>query len=58
VLAESLRVELSGARIAASLDGKRYVEIDDLHVAGGGSRRLDQADGVTAFDDSHGVTRF
>jgi hypothetical protein len=47
-----LKVEFSGARIAVSLDGKRYIEVDDSHIAGTGAVGVwTKADSVTAFDD-------
>ncbi|HEY1392718.1 MAG TPA: hypothetical protein VFV25_05055, partial [Methylibium sp.] len=47
----SLRVEFAGARIAVSLDGKRYIELDDTHIAGAGAVGMwTKADSVTAFD--------
>ena len=55
----TLRVEFAGARIAVSLDGKRYIELDDTHIAGAGAVGVwTKADSVTAFDDfSYGGTR-
>jgi hypothetical protein len=48
----TLRVEYSGERIAVILDGKRYLEVDDRHIAGPGSVGVwTKADSVTAFDD-------
>jgi hypothetical protein len=39
----TLRVEFVAARIAVSLDGKRYIDVEDSHIAGPGrGRRLDQ----------------
>jgi hypothetical protein len=47
-----LRVEFSGVRIRVSLDGKRYIEIEDTHISGTGAVGLwTKADSVTAFDD-------
>jgi hypothetical protein len=53
----TLRVEFSGTRIAVSLDGKRYIEADDSHIAGPGAVGVwTKADSVTAFDDfTHGA---
>ncbi|HEV8692055.1 MAG TPA: hypothetical protein VGQ91_17255 [Ideonella sp.] len=48
----TLRVEFAGTRIAVSLDGKRYIELDDQHIAGPGAVGVwTKADSVTAFDD-------
>ena len=48
----TLRVEFAGTRIAVSLDGKRYIELDDKHIAGSGAVGVwTKADSVTAFDD-------
>ena len=48
----TLRVEYSGERIAVILDGKRYLEIQDRHIAGPGSVGVwTKSDSVTAFDD-------
>ena len=47
-----LRVEFSGTHIAVSLDGKRYIELDDTHIGGAGAVGVwTKADSVTAFDD-------
>src|SRR5205085_8717853 len=47
----TLRVEFTGARIAVSLDGKRYIELDDRHIAGPGAVGVwTKADSMTAFD--------
>jgi hypothetical protein len=47
----SLRVEFAGTRIAVVLDGKRYIELDDKHIAGPGAVGVwTKADSVTAFD--------
>jgi hypothetical protein len=55
----TLRVEFVGTRIAVSLDGKRYIELDDKHIAGAGAVGVwTKADSVTAFDDfSYGAAR-
>ena len=48
----TLRVEFAGTRIAVSLDGKRYIEQDDSHIAGAGRIGVwTKADSVTAFAD-------
>ncbi len=48
----ALRVEFAGKHIAVSLDGKRYIELDDGHIAGTGAVGLwTKADSVTAFKD-------
>ena len=48
----TLRVDFSGARIAVSLDGKRYIELDDRHIGAAGAVGVwTKADSVTAFDD-------
>ena len=48
----ALRVEFSGKRIKVSLDGKKYIELDDGHIAGRGAVGVwTKADSVTAFDD-------
>jgi len=47
-----LRVEFVGSRIAVSLDGKRYIEQEDTHIAGAGAVGVwTKADSVTVFDD-------
>jgi hypothetical protein len=47
-----LRVEFSGTRIAVALDAKRYIEVDDTHIAGTGAVGVwTKADSVTVFDD-------
>ena len=47
----ALRVEFGGTRIAVALDGKRYIELDDAHIAGAGAVGVwTKADSVTAFD--------
>ena len=47
-----LRVEFSGKRIAVILNGKRYIELEDAHIAGPGAVGMwTKADSVTAFDD-------
>jgi hypothetical protein len=48
----TLRVEFAGTRIVVSLDGRRYIEFDDRHIAGAGAVGVwTKADSVTAFDD-------
>jgi hypothetical protein len=48
----TLRVDFAGARIAVSLDGKRYIELDDGHIRGAGAVGVwTKADSVTAFDN-------
>ncbi|MBV9889394.1 MAG: hypothetical protein JO090_00725 [Rhizobacter sp.] len=47
-----LRVDFAGTHITVSLDGKRYVEMDDAHIAGPGAVGVwTKADSVTAFQD-------
>ncbi|RQP22918.1 hypothetical protein DZC73_20940 [Albitalea terrae] len=47
-----LRVDFSETRIAVSLDGKRYIEVDDSHITGAGAVGVwTKADSVTAFDE-------
>jgi hypothetical protein len=55
----TLRVEFAGTRIAVSLDGKRYIELDDKHIGGPGSVGVwTKADSVTSFDDfAYGAPR-
>ena len=55
----TLRVEFAGTRIAVSLNGKRYIELDDKHISGPGSVGVwTKADSVTAFDDfTYGAAR-
>jgi hypothetical protein len=54
-----LKVEFAGAHIAVSLDGKRYIEVDDRHIAAAGAVGVwTKADSVTAFDDfAYGAAR-
>jgi hypothetical protein len=48
----TLRVDFRGAHIAVTLDGKRYIEVDDAHITGAGAVGVwTKADSVTAFDD-------
>ena len=55
----TLRVEFVATKIAVSLDGKRYLEVDDPHIAGPGAVGVwTKADSVTAFDDfAYGAAR-
>ena len=55
----TLRVEFAGTRIGVSLDGKRYIDFDDSHIAGPGKVGVwTKADSVTAFDGfSYGAAR-
>jgi len=47
-----LRVDFAGTRITVSLDGRRWIEIDDAHIAGPGAVGVwTKADSVTAFRD-------
>ena len=47
-----LRVDFAGTRITVSLDGKRYIDMDDAHIAGAGAVGVwTKADSVTAFRD-------
>ena len=47
-----LRVEFGGTRIGVALDGKRYIELEDAHIAGAGAVGVwTKADSVTVFDD-------
>ena len=48
----TLRIDFAGAHIAVTLDGKRYIELDDHHIVGTGKVGVwTKADSVTAFDD-------
>jgi hypothetical protein len=48
----TLRVEFTGTRIGVSLDGRRYIDFDDSHIAGAGAVGVwTKADSVTAFCD-------
>jgi hypothetical protein len=48
----TLRVEFSGTTITVTLDGMRYIRVDDTHIAGAGAVGVwTKADSVTAFDD-------
>jgi hypothetical protein len=47
-----LRVDFAGTHITVSLDGKRYIEMDDSHITGPGAVGVwTKADSVTAFKD-------
>lgn len=51
-VSHTLRVEFSGARIAVWLDGKRYIEMSDTHIAAAGAVGVwTKADSVTAFSE-------
>ena len=48
----TLRVEFDGKHLRVSLDGKRYIDLDDDRISGVGSVGVwTKADSVTAFDD-------
>lgn len=48
----TLRVDFEGDRIGVSLDGKRYIEQRDGHIAGAGAVGVwTKADSVTAFSE-------
>lgn len=48
----TLRVDFQGTRIGVTLDGTRYIELDDKHIAGPGAVGVwTKADSVTAFDE-------
>ena len=48
----TLRVEFAGNKIGVSLDGKRYIDFVDSHIAGPGSVGVwTKADSVIAFND-------
>ena len=55
----TLRVEFAGTKIAVSLDGMRYIDFVDDHIAGVGAVGVwTKADSVTAFDDfAYGAAR-
>jgi hypothetical protein len=47
----TLRVEFAGTSIAVTLDGKRYIKVEDTHITGAGTVGVwTKADSVTAFD--------
>lgn len=46
----TLHVDFAGTRITVSLDGKRYIEVDDAHISGAGAVGVwTKADSATAF---------
>ena len=48
----TLRVDFAGTHVAVTLDGKRYIELDDGHISGPGAVGVwTKADSTTAFDD-------
>jgi hypothetical protein len=48
----TLRVDFKDQHISVSLDGKRYIDLDDTHIAGPGAVGVwTKADSVTSFDD-------
>jgi len=48
----TLRVDFAGKRIRVTLDGKRYIDVDDEQIVGVGSVGVwTKADSITAFDD-------
>jgi hypothetical protein len=48
----ALRVDFAARHVVVSLDGKRYIDVDDGHIAGPGSVGVwTKADSVTAFKD-------
>ena len=48
----TLRVVFNDRHISVSLDGKRYIDLDDTHIAGPGAVGVwTKADSVTSFDD-------
>lgn len=48
----TLRAEFAGSKIAISLDGKKYIDLEDQHIAGPGAVGVwTKADSVTAFDN-------
>jgi hypothetical protein len=48
----TLRVDFAGKRIGVTLDGRRYIDVDDEQIVGAGSVGMwTKADSVTAFDD-------
>lgn len=55
-MTHSLRVEFAGTHIAVWLDGIRYIDVRDDHIAGAGAVGVwTKADSVTAFSEfSHG----
>jgi hypothetical protein len=48
----TIKVEFMGSRIGVSLDGKRYIDIEDAHISGAGSVGVwTKGDSVTSFKD-------
>ena len=48
----ALRVEFAGKRIRVNLNGKTYIDVEDIRISGSGAVGLwTKADSVTAFDD-------
>lgn len=48
----TLRVNFTGTKIEVILDGKRYIQLDDSHIAAAGAVGVwTKADSVTTFDD-------
>jgi len=48
----TLRVAFSGSRIAVTLNGKTYIEVEDGHISGPGAVGVwTKADSKTSFDD-------
>jgi len=48
----TFRVVFNDRHISVSLDGKRYIDLDDTHIAGPGAVGVwTKADSVTSFDD-------
>lgn len=48
----ALRVEFAGKRIRVNLNGKTYIDVEDIRIRGSGAVGLwTKADSVTAFDD-------
>ena len=58
-LAHAARRVRRGRESRVSLDGKRYIDVDDSHIAGPGAVGVwTKADSVTAFDDfAYGAAR-
>ena len=48
----TLRVEFAGTNISVTLDGMRYIQLDDAHISVAGAVGVwTKADSVTSFDD-------
>jgi hypothetical protein len=48
----TLRVDFTGKRIRVSLDGKQYIDVEDVHIEGAGAVGVwTKADSITVFDD-------